>query len=140
MSRSGYYAWRSRKPSKREMANRELAKEIRRIYDKNRRVYGSPRVQKALRRQGIRVNHKRTARIMRGEGIRGRICLVYRRVDGPEHEPSVSLSRQCIHGIIHTFIKRGTSSGKTVQDRRPAGECHQELHHFLQLKASSLWN
>lgn len=82
MSRSGYYAWRGRKPSKREMANRGLAKEIHRIHDKSRCVYGSPRVQKALRRQGIRVNHKRIARIMKEEGIRGRICLVYRRVPG----------------------------------------------------------
>jgi len=82
VSRSGYYAWRSRKPSKREMANRELTKEIRRIHDRSRNVYGSPRVQKALRQQGIRVNHKRTERIMREEGIKGRICSVYWRTAG----------------------------------------------------------
>lgn len=61
------------------MDNQMLAKEIRRIHLENRVVYGSPRVYKALKEEGYKVNHKRVERIMREEGIRGRICSVYRR-------------------------------------------------------------
>ncbi len=82
VSTSGYYAWRKRLPSKRAAENELLAKEIRRVHHENREVYGGPRVYKALRAEGYMVNHKRVERIMREEGIRGRICSVYHRSSG----------------------------------------------------------
>jgi hypothetical protein len=44
VSRSGYYAWRDRPPSAREMANQELYTEIKRVYTESHQTYGSPRI------------------------------------------------------------------------------------------------
>lgn len=52
------------------------------IHQKSRGVYGSPRVFKALRQQGIRVGKKRVERLMQSQGIRGRVVEVTRRQPG----------------------------------------------------------
>jgi transposase InsO family protein len=44
VSSAGYYAWRSRPPSTRSMANRELVATIRRVHQDSGGRYGSPRV------------------------------------------------------------------------------------------------
>ena len=44
VSPSGYYAWRKRPISVREMANRELVKKIEAVYNDSYETYGSPRV------------------------------------------------------------------------------------------------
>ncbi len=72
VSRSGYYRWMHRAPSKRAVANTALVQEIKRIFWKHRRRYGSPRITAALRRLGHRCNPKRVARLMREHGLRGR--------------------------------------------------------------------
>lgn len=72
VGRSGYYAWRKRKPSARERANQALTEEIRRAYLKSRRTYGSPRVHAALMREGIVCGRNRIARLMRRAGLVGR--------------------------------------------------------------------
>jgi putative transposase len=72
ISRSGYYAWKKRKQSHRELENQALIEHIRRIHRMSRKTYGSPRVHAALGRDGWWVNHKRVARLMRQEGLVGR--------------------------------------------------------------------
>lgn len=72
VGRSGYYAWRKRKPSAREQANQVLTEEIRRVYLKSRRTYGSPRVHAALLREGIFCSRNRVARLMRQARLAGR--------------------------------------------------------------------
>lgn len=72
VGRSGYYAWRKRKPSAREKANQALTEEIRRMYLKSRCTYGSPRVHAALVREGIGCGRNRVARLMRRAGLAGR--------------------------------------------------------------------
>ena len=72
VGRSGYYAWKKRKPSARQRANQALTKEIRRVYLKSRRTYGSPRVHAALAREGISCGRNRVARLMRQAGLVGR--------------------------------------------------------------------
>ena len=72
ISRSGYYAWRKRKRSQRELDNQALIEHIRRIHRMSRKTYGSPRVHAELRREGRWVNHNRVARLMRQEGLVGR--------------------------------------------------------------------
>lgn len=71
VSRSGYYAWRVRPPSRRERDNAALTKRIHRIYRDSRETYGAPRVHARLRAEGIRVGNKRVARLMRQEGLQG---------------------------------------------------------------------
>jgi len=71
VSASGYYAWRSRAPSKRARADTALAAEIEAIHARSRATYGVPRVHAELRAQGTRVGRKRVARLMRRAGLEG---------------------------------------------------------------------
>jgi putative transposase len=71
ISRSGYYVWKSRKPSQREHGIEILIAHIRRIHAKYRKVYGSPRIHAALKKEGIHCNPKTVAKYMRQEGLSG---------------------------------------------------------------------
>jgi transposase InsO family protein len=70
VSRSGYYAWRDRPPSQREMANRALYKQIKAVYDESNGRYGSPRIYQALKKQGVKCSENRVARLMRKRGLK----------------------------------------------------------------------
>jgi putative transposase len=73
VSRSGYYDWKGRPPSRRSREDAALTERIREIHHRSRATYGSPRVHAELRAIGIRCSRKRVARLMRKEGLRG--CL-----------------------------------------------------------------
>ena len=77
VSRSGYYAWKRRLPSQRAQMDEALLGEIVRLYEENRQVYGSPRIQAALEDAGIGVGRKRVSRLMRENGI---VAEPYRRM------------------------------------------------------------
>jgi len=72
VGRSGYYAWRSRPTSQRAKANESLLAQIQAEYETSRATYGSPRIHKALRDQGVKCGRKRVARLMRLSGMTGR--------------------------------------------------------------------
>lgn len=89
VSRSGYYAWKERSPSKRQRENMELLRKIQEIYKKRRRVYGSPRITNELNEQGIGCGKNRVARIMKDNGIRAYIRKRFRgRVESRPNEPA----------------------------------------------------
>jgi len=69
VSESGYYAWIKREPSERERVDKELGEQIEDAYQKNRQVYGSPRIHAELKEQGVHCARKRVARLMRELGI-----------------------------------------------------------------------
>ena len=71
VSRSGYYGWRDRPPSKRSRENATLTEKVREIHRRSRETYGSPRVHAELRALGTRCGRKRVARLMRQAGLRG---------------------------------------------------------------------
>lgn len=72
VSRSGYYDWRSRAPSERDLADAHLAHQVRQIHAMSRGTYGAPRVHAELRLgMGIRVGRKRVARLLRIVGCEG---------------------------------------------------------------------
>ena len=77
VSRSGYYGWKDRSPSKRDRENAALTEKIREIHDRSRRIYGYPRVHAELRALGVRCSRKRVARLMRKAGLQG--CIRGRR-------------------------------------------------------------
>ncbi|MDK4076796.1 IS3 family transposase, partial [Staphylococcus pseudintermedius] len=52
VSRSGYYDWKNRKPSVREVKREGLKKHIYQIYIKSQKRYGSPKITQLLRRHG----------------------------------------------------------------------------------------
>jgi putative transposase len=72
LSRSGYYDWKDRPPSKRARENAALTEHIVEIHERSRETYGYPRVHAELRALGVRCSRKRVARlIMRKAGLRG---------------------------------------------------------------------
>ena len=68
---STYYARRSRKPSARALADRELAAEIHAARAGYRRVYGVRKTWKELKRRDVEVGRDHVARLMRQEGLEG---------------------------------------------------------------------
>ena len=72
VSTSGYYAWRGRPPSKREMANRALTAKIKEEFKKSGETYGSPRIYQVMRKLGLMCSKNRVARLMRVEGLRAK--------------------------------------------------------------------
>jgi putative transposase len=74
VSRSGYYDWRNRPASSRQVADAELTHTIARVHYHSRGTYGAPRVHAELRLGlGVRVGCKRVARLMRAAGLAG-VC------------------------------------------------------------------
>jgi putative transposase len=71
VSRSGYYGWRDRPPSRRSQEDAALIAKIYEIHQRSRETYGSPRVHAELRAIGVRRGRKRVARLMRKEGLSG---------------------------------------------------------------------
>ena len=71
VSRSGYYEWKDRPPSRRSRQDTTLTEKIREIHRRSRETHGSPRVHAELGTLGIRCSRKRVARLMREAGLRG---------------------------------------------------------------------
>jgi len=84
VSPSGYYAWRSRPPSRRALEDEGVVERIRRVHAASRKTYGSPRVHEDLKREGARLGRRRVERLMREHGIRAKSADLYRRVPGLE--------------------------------------------------------
>lgn len=72
VSKSGYYAWRNHRVSARASETQWLSGQIRDIFFRTKKTYGSPRVTKELRSKGIHVSRPRVARIMRKESLRSK--------------------------------------------------------------------
>ena len=89
VSRSGYYAWQRRPDSNRAKRRDELALQIQRVHEENRRVYGSPRICKELKRQGQSVSENTVADIMNERNIRAKTKrkFVPRTTDANHHQP-----------------------------------------------------
>jgi transposase InsO family protein len=72
VSRSAYYQWSKQVPSAHAQEDARLAERITTIHHESRETYGSPRVHRQLRREGIRCGRKRVARLMSTRGLAGR--------------------------------------------------------------------
>jgi transposase InsO family protein len=78
VSRSGFYVWLQRTCSARQQGDAALTATIKRVYEQYRGIYGSPRVHRQLKRQGIRCSAKRVARLMAQMGLRGKAGVLGR--------------------------------------------------------------
>jgi putative transposase len=89
VSRSGYYRWRNRKPSARQLRQEQLLEKIRIAHLENQELYGSPRVHRALLIDGERVSRNTVAKLMRQAKIRARTRrkFVPRTTDSRHHQP-----------------------------------------------------
>ena len=71
VSRSGFYAWRDRKPSRRSRQDAALTETIKAYHEASKATYGAPRIHADLLDDGIRVSRKRVERLMKAAGLRG---------------------------------------------------------------------
>lgn len=69
ISRSGYYAWKQRKPSLRAIRSEKIIEKMRKIHDETRQRYGSPRMCAQLRKDGEIISRKCVARLMKQANI-----------------------------------------------------------------------
>jgi putative transposase len=69
VSRSRYYSWRRRCQNSRHIENERLLEKIREAHQMIRNTYGSPRVTKELKANGILYGKNRIVRLMRLHGI-----------------------------------------------------------------------
>ena len=90
VSRSGFYRWCNRIPSPRDRENEQLVMQIRQIHRELDRIYGSPRMTRALRQRGFECNHKRVERLMRVNGIRSKRKRKFKVTTHSKHNRAVA--------------------------------------------------
>jgi transposase InsO family protein len=73
VSKSGFYAWRSRPQSTRTREDTRLGVLVEESHRASRTIYGSPRVHRDLLKRGERVSRKRVIRLMRERGLEGKV-------------------------------------------------------------------
>lgn len=94
VTRSGYYAWRTRKPSAATLRRTELDEAIRTAYRAGRAVYGSPRVHRELQAGGVACSENTVARRMRACGLRAKTKRRFRvRTTDSRHAHAVAPNR-----------------------------------------------
>lgn len=86
VSSSGYYKWLNREPSKRDLRNAMLIKEIHVIYRESKCRYGSPRIKKELDVQGIKASRVLVARLMKQEHLKSIIRKRYKVTTNSSHK------------------------------------------------------
>lgn len=90
VSRSGFYQWINRKPSRRDRDNEQLVVQIRQIHRELDRIYGSPRMTQALRQRGVQCNHKRVERLMRIYGIQSKRRRKFKVTTHSKHKRAIA--------------------------------------------------
>lgn len=85
VSRSGFYAWMHRPVAPQTVRRVELAVQVKAAHERSRGTYGSPRVHKELRAQGIIVSPKTVAKAMQSAGIQGRGKRRFKRTTDSRH-------------------------------------------------------
>jgi len=85
VSKSGYYKWLNRKPSKRVLEEGRLEVEIKAAHQRSRETFGSERLQHELKEQGIKVGICRIRRIRKKLGLRCKQKRKFRATTDSKH-------------------------------------------------------
>lgn len=93
VSSSGYYKWTRKKPSRREERRQMLSKEIKDVYEKSKRRYGSPRITVELNKKDITASQPFVAKLMRIEKIRSIIKRKFKATTDSSHNYPVAENR-----------------------------------------------
>jgi transposase InsO family protein len=106
ISRSGFYAWRSRQPSRRAQANARLVVAMQQIHAEVDRTYGSPRMQRELTARGLACGRHRVARLMRRQGLRAKQARRFRVTTDSAHGYRTAPNRvaRCFHVLARDRV------------------------------------
>jgi len=85
VSAAGYYEWRGRAPSAREIANNILQADIVRVHRESRGTYGRLRIRKELVEAGQHVGERRVGRLMKSAAIAGISPRRFRKSTNSDH-------------------------------------------------------
>ena len=93
VSPSGFYDHMNRQPGPRQRRREQLSGHIKRIHAQSRRTYGSPRVFKQLKQEGVAVGRKTVASIMQSDDLRGKSpCKRHPRTTDSEHDHPIAVN------------------------------------------------
>ena len=85
VSESGYFAWKGRPACRRQRKDMVLLAHVRSAFASSNGTYGSPRMTHELRDHGLQVGRRRTARLMRDNGLKARQKRRFKRTTDSEH-------------------------------------------------------
>lgn len=85
VSRSSFYHWKKRKPTKRSERRAVLSSEIFSIYHWSRGRYGSPRIARELEAKGMKASRPFVARLMRERGLRSIVKKKFKKTTNSSH-------------------------------------------------------
>jgi putative transposase len=107
VSRSGYYAWRKRSPSRSSQRREDLTRRILQVHQRRHQgCYGSPRIQQELVAEGCPCNRKTVAKLMKKAGIQASTVRKFRvQTTDSNHG----------HAVAENLVNRNfTPSGKNI--------------------------
>ena len=90
VSRSGFYAWRSRDASAAEVRREELTAEVKAVHAQVKARYGSPRIRAELVANGHACSVNLVARVMREAGIAAKTKRKFRQTTDSDHSMPVA--------------------------------------------------
>jgi transposase InsO family protein len=93
VSRSGYYAWRKRGPSRRQQENEQLLVQIKTVYEHGRGTYGYRRIYAALVAKGIACGKHRVRRLMQMHRLQAKRKRRYRTTTESRHRLPIAPNR-----------------------------------------------
>jgi putative transposase len=85
VSESGYFTWKDRPASRRQREDMVLLAHVRSAFTRSNGSYGSPRMTRELQDGGLAVGRRRTARLMRENGLKARQKRRFRRTTDSHH-------------------------------------------------------
>ena len=85
VSASGYYAWKHRRPSKRQLDDMVFLAHIRSQFTTSHETYGSPRMHIELQEDGLAIGRHRVARLMRDNGLKALQKRRYKKTTDSSH-------------------------------------------------------
>ena len=117
---SGFYAWTTRGLSARAQRDGVLRTKLRAFHAASGQRYGRPNLWKDLQEDGEAVSEKRVARLMREEGIRGRVRRRFKTTTMSDHADPIAQNV-----LARDFTAAGPNQrwvGETTEFRIGEGE------------------
>lgn len=93
----GFYEWLKKPVEPIDESEQFFVERIKAIYDESRKNYGSPRIHRELREEGLLINHKKVERLMKKHGIQAKRKKKFKATTNSKHNKTISenlLNRQ----------------------------------------------